>query len=56
MTKKHFEQLAALIKSGRIGDVDLLADTIAHSTADMCADMNPRFDRVRFLKACGVKV
>ena len=55
MTKKDFEKLAAVIKTGRTGDIDPVADRMAHSTADMCATLNPRFDRARFLKACGVK-
>lgn len=31
------------------------AQTIAHRLADLFALDNPRFDRSRFLKACGVK-
>ena len=55
MTRKDFEALAAVIKAGRTGDNDDYADKTARSTADMLATTNPRFDRDRFLKACGVK-
>lgn len=55
MTKKDFEKLAAVIKAGRTSDPDEYADKTARSTADTLATMNARFDRDRFLKACGVK-
>ena len=64
MTKKHFEAIAAIIKS----DLDALSDVsgpaaesareacenIAVGMADYFASENPRFDREKFLTACGV--
>lgn len=63
LTKKHFDQFARIIKA----DVDQIetlpkevqptARRILAGTADrlaaMCATENPRFDQLRFLKACG---
>jgi len=59
MTKKHFEAIAAIFHT------QMSNPTIPHesrvtliATAQMQADYfaaeNPRFDRARFLKACGL--
>jgi hypothetical protein len=70
MTKKHFNAIAAAIRTaredacaGRSGyapehvDAAMLATArIARDIAAVCADDNPRFDRVRFLAACGLEV
>jgi len=51
MTRKHFIAMAAQIKS-------MTDRAAAQATADtFCAvalDANPRFDRARFLAACGL--
>lgn len=49
MTRKHFKQLANIVKSSGVLVVrDLLADELA----DFCARHNSNFDRERFLNAC----
>ena len=66
MTKKHFEALAAAVREARIDVQDYEqyegdgggADTLLRVTgrlADVCAQFSPRFDRTRFLAACGVE-
>ena len=54
MSKKHFKLLAAVmleIKPDRdISDWQNACSAIA----SVCAMTNPRFDRDRFLRACGV--
>ena len=69
MTKKDFEAIARAITEARalgrharspiaatIGDARGDAcDDCAVLIADHCASDNPRFDRARFLKACGVQ-
>lgn len=51
MTKKHFERLAASIKT--VADVQTRL-ALAKEVARDCADSNPRFDEARFFMACGV--
>lgn len=63
MTKKHFDALAAALRDVR-PEVSLLnyhalprvdqwrAD--CEAAADFCARFNPKFNRGRFLEACGV--
>lgn len=53
MTKRHFEAFARLIlaQQGITTDTDLR--TFADIVAYVAASDNPRFDRQRFLKACG---
>ena len=50
MTKKDFEFIAALIDAARNG-VD--AENLATLAAAYCAEQNPRFDKDKFLVACG---
>ena len=53
MTKKHFIALAAAIKSS---DNDLQTKTFAALVIIRVAEQdNPRFDRGRFLTACGLE-
>ena len=63
MTKKHYEAIAAIINDETItmqhedGDTSLVLwkdDTVRRLT-DYFATDNPRFDRARFLEACGDK-
>lgn len=53
MTKKHFEALAAALRTTSLTDKDHA--NVSHRIADVCARFNPNFDRARFLKACGVE-
>lgn len=56
MTKKHFEAAARLIETaGDDQDESLQARQFAaHVFALVAEETNPRFDRARFLKACGL--
>lgn len=66
LTKKHFEALAAAIREthwqvdemeqyqGDGGGADALY-RVADEIATVLATTNPRFDRTRFLAACGGK-
>jgi hypothetical protein len=51
MTRKDFKRIADNIKT--LSNPDARFDA-AKAMADVCAISNPRFDRNRFLKACGV--
>lgn len=62
MTRKDFILLAEALKLARVRgdyahDTHMLAgvDRAAEKVADALAAENPRFDRARFLKACGVQ-
>jgi hypothetical protein len=50
LQRKHFEFIAATIHA--MSD-KTSAEVAAHEFATACARENPRFDRARFLKACG---
>jgi hypothetical protein len=64
MTRKHFETIAAAIKAQattarncyppqeRNATLDALGG-VADTIADACRQDNPRFDRRRFMEACG---
>lgn len=63
MTRKDYIAIArvisdaALIQCGTQSEVELQAGVrrrIAHELSDILAKDNPRFDRERFLKACGI--
>lgn len=51
MSRKHYIELAALC-SELVGGQ---REYVAHKLADICKRDNPRFDRDRFLAACGVE-
>lgn len=55
MKKKHFIELARIIKEAReyISDANLYK--IANRIADYCETQSHTFDRDRFLKLCGFK-
>ena len=59
MTRKDYVAIAALIKhqreSAERDDIQLGVEYIADSLAHFFKTDNPRFDRERFLKACGVQ-
>ena len=59
MTKKDYEAFAAIINkerrrniSGTSGEATVVS--FANKIADYCAEMNPRFKRNLFFKACGL--
>lgn len=52
MTKKHLAAIAAAVKSVDPDDPYPWV-TLSDRLADVCAAANPRFDRRRFLEACG---
>jgi hypothetical protein len=63
MTKKDFELIAAALwRSKPLAILNPKADAVRQSVYEMCArnladalaTTNPRFDRARFLQACGV--
>lgn len=59
LSKKHHEAIAAAIRAERCGPgspaVETALDQVASRLADYFAADNPRFDRARFLAACGVE-
>ena len=59
MTRKDFELIAKVLRAARNGDIDRRAewvtDAIAEDMADGLATTNPRFNREKFLRACGVE-
>lgn len=58
MTKRDFDLIARVLRIVRNGCVQThsfeLLDAVAVTFADELARVNPRFDRARFLQACGV--
>jgi len=61
MTRRDFQLIAAAVKGVREGyaptwDANLFRalDDTSRALADSLARTNPRFDRRRFLEACGV--
>ncbi len=59
MTKKHFEALAAALRENRFLPDNEAANVqwerCVEAVAAVGADFNPRFDRARFLAACGME-
>ena len=51
MQHRHFAAIAAIIES--MDECDTPRRIVADHFADELAKTNPRFDRKRFLKACG---
>jgi len=49
MTRKHYEKIAKAISKGT--DIVVLVEMLM----DIFEDDNPRFDREKFLIACGLK-
>lgn len=61
MTRKDYQLIANTLAAERAYHADLgqayaaeTVESVAARLADELADDNPRFDRERFLKACGV--
>ena len=56
MTRKDYVAIAAAIKdAGERFNMDGAGNYLAHQLAALLARDNPRFDRARFLAACGVQ-
>lgn len=66
LQKRHFEFIAATLKTRAVAvnaypnqaqSVCGLYEVrrLAEAFADECASTNPQFDRLRFLRACGVE-
>jgi len=58
MTRKDYILIAAAIQSAMIqgySGAEWARQCVAHNIALALANDNPRFDRERFLKACGVQ-
>jgi len=60
LTKKDFKAVAEIIEQacGIYDDEEVcgeIASIITHNLADYFATQNPRFDRERFMKACGLE-
>lgn len=59
MTRKDYELIALALRDAREGcvsDAQRIANSMAaQSIAQRLADENGRFDRERFLRACGVQ-
>jgi hypothetical protein len=58
MTKRHFIKLASLLHSikptsSQTATYKQLEQTV-YAIAGLCGSFNPRFDRTRFVDACGV--
>lgn len=54
MTRKDYVMIAEVIATSWHGSDETQAD-LANNFADVLENDNPRFDRDRFLTACGVK-
>lgn len=58
MTRKDYEAIAAALKNARglpMRDHAASIGAAAQCIAEVMQRDNPRFDRARFLKACGVQ-
>ena len=53
MTKKHYEAIARIILQCEMENES--RDMLVYMLADYFAQDNPRFDRVRFITACGIE-
>jgi hypothetical protein len=57
MTRKQFEMLAEIVRRVDLNEYayqDTIRKRIANTIADELDKENPRFDRRKFLTACGV--
>jgi hypothetical protein len=60
MSKMHFIRLAALLRGLKPATAKTSAsykqwDETVYAIAGLCGSFNPRFDRTRFVDACGVE-
>lgn len=60
MTKKDYELIASVLKHKQVFYILKMGsyyyDQLCKDFADTLASKNPRFDKDKFLKACGVEV
>lgn len=56
LTRQHFETVALILKAYPHGAPTASQAKLAEAFCDMFEADNPRFERGRFLKACGVWV
>jgi len=58
MSRKHFVAVARVLASQLATDASRYpaVKSIAEGLAEVFAAENPRFDRTRFLRACGVEI
>ena len=55
MTRKNYLMLEeAIARADKYDDGELIGPAVVASIADALAADNPRFDRARFMEACGV--
>lgn len=64
MTRKDYVEIAQILNESRrslgvydaseVEEINGAIDDISFEIASYCAEDNDRFDRVKFLKACGV--
>lgn len=54
MTRKDYEALAALVADVKSQARSIGYEALAYRLADILAADNSRFDKVKFLQACGV--
>ena len=56
LTKKDFKAIAEIIKTSFDGDsaTEFELPALAEHLADYLATKNPKFDREKFMKACGL--
>jgi hypothetical protein len=52
MTKKHFEHAALIVRAMQDR---VLARIVAQYYIELFDSFNPRFDMLRFLRACGIE-
>jgi hypothetical protein len=55
MTRKHFVLITSVFREAYTAEDQLGVRAVAYRMADALARTNPRFDRARFLKACGIE-
>lgn len=57
MSKKHYEAIARILSAEDIENYDRwkAVESITHKIADYFATDNPRFNKQRFLDACGIE-
>ena len=54
MTRKHYRNVAEIIKAFPHGSTEASQAKLAQEFAEMFGEDNPRFDRARFYIACGL--
>ncbi len=54
MTKTHFEQAARIVDAYRLQGLHEAARVSAEAFIKLFQANNPRFDKARFMKACGL--